>query len=79
MSSKNTIQYEASMEVFVQWFRNGVLSLPDLVEIDKKLTRKYGVDSSSIYRPECLLCSKSRANMSPTKEGGESIEKSNGN
>lgn len=49
------VQYQASMSVFKGWYDNGVLSLDDLCSIDKRLTEKYGLTPSSIYRPQDLI------------------------
>lgn len=73
MNDENLLRYRMAMEMFTNWFREGTISLSDLSVIDTKMAEKYGVDSSSIYRPECLLLLEHRANMSPTEEGGETL------
>lgn len=68
---EDIMQYQASMSMFKNWFDNGVISLDDLRVIDTKMTEKYGISSSSIFRPQTLLLSPKRViNVMP--KGGES-------
>lgn len=74
-SEKNeaVMQYRASMSMFKGWYDNGVISLDDLRVIDTKMTEKYGLSSSSIFRPQDLLFSPKRV-MNVMPKGGENSD-----
>lgn len=62
--------YEESMSLFLSWYNNRVISLEDLRAIDTKLSEKYGINSSSIYRPQPLTYSAKRV-INITAKGAE--------
>ena len=55
--SKNDaiICYKTSLSIFISWYKQGVISVEELNILDTKLCEKYGISSSSIYRPNPLL------------------------
>ena len=55
--SKNDaiICYKTSLSIFISWYRQGIISVAELRTLDTILCEKYGISSSSIYRPNPLL------------------------
>ena len=55
--SKNDamMYYKTSLSIFISWYKQGGISVEELNILDTKLCEKYGISSSSIYRPNPLL------------------------
>ncbi len=49
------ICYKTSLSIFISWYRQGLISVAELNTLDTNLCEKYGISSSSIYRPNPLL------------------------
>lgn len=50
MTKENALlRYKASMAVFRNWLKNGVITERDLTEISAALAKKYGLSKFSIF------------------------------
>ena len=71
--SGNVIAYRAAMSVAVGLFQKGLINEGEYHQIDRVMRDKYGDLFGTLFLENPLLFTKSRANMSQTKENGGGI------
>ena len=69
---RQVMTYQTTMALMRRALNEGAMNEDEFIHLEEKFARKYGLESSVIYRIKPLINNESRANMGVQKEDAKS-------